>query len=90
MYQPDQRSRSRSPIHTRVEVVDVESGVDFHAESIDLSSNGLAFHAPMEPALGAEMQVVLPALGTGPVGFTVLRIDAAGGGFNVAGVLDRD
>lgn len=88
MPKPDQRRQPRSPIHTAVEVVDIESGVDFHAESIDVSSNGLSFHAPMEPAMGAEMEVTLPTQGTRPARFTVLRIDVRGSGFDVSGSLE--
>lgn len=83
----DQREHPRSPIHTAVEVIDIESGVDFHAETIDVSPQGLSFHAPMEPALGAEMEVTLSHVGTPRAFFTVLRIEPQGSGFNVSGSL---
>lgn len=84
----DQRQHPRSAIHTAVEVIDIESGVDFHAVSIDVSPRGLSFHAPMEPALGAEMEVTLPNVGTSAVQFKVLRVEAVASGFNVAGSLE--
>jgi hypothetical protein len=82
----EQRQHSRSSVHTPVEVVDIESGIDFRAEAIDLSPAGLSFHAPMEPAMGAEMEVNLPFIGTAGR-FTVLRITQTSTGFHVAGVL---
>ena len=83
----DQRRHPRSSIHTPVEVVDIESGVDFHAESIDVSPGGLRFHAAMEPALGAEMEVTLRDVGTRPTKFVVTRIQVRGTGYDVAGTL---
>ena len=83
----DQRRHSRSLIHTPVEVLDIESGVDFHAESIDVSPGGLAFHAPMEPALGADMEVTFANYGTGPARFIVTRIERRAGGYDIAGTL---
>jgi hypothetical protein len=44
---------------TTVGVVDIESGIEFSGNGKDLSSEGLAFRAPMEPSVGADMQVVL-------------------------------
>ena len=85
MPQQDQRSDSRRKLDADLYVVDIESGVEFRAEAIDTCRGGLAFHAPMEPALGAEMEVTMP--GGAPSAFKVLRIDATGRGFNVAGQL---
>ncbi len=83
----EQRQHPRSSIHTAVEVIDIESGVDFRAETIDVSPHGLSFRAPMEPAVGAEMEVTLSNVGNPPAHFTVTRVEPVGNGFNVAGVL---
>ncbi|MBK7859227.1 MAG: PilZ domain-containing protein [Archangiaceae bacterium] len=84
----EQRQHPRTPFQTTVEVIDIESGVDFLAESIELSPRGLSFLAPMEPALGAEMEVTLRRVGTAPARFTALRIDQTPRGYVVAGSLD--
>jgi hypothetical protein len=81
----DQRSDVRIALESDVYVVDIESGVEFHADAIDTCRGGLSFHAPMEPALGAEMEVTFP--GRPATAFRVLRIDMASEGFTVAGTL---
>jgi hypothetical protein len=85
MPRQDQRSDARQKLDANLYVVDIESGVEFSAEAIDTCRGGLSFHASMEPALGAEMEVTVP--GRGPSAFKVLRIDATGGGYHVAGQL---
>jgi hypothetical protein len=87
MTQPNQRQFTRSPLESTVDVVDIESGIGFRADAVDICDRGLSFHAPMEPALGADMQVTLTE--AGPVDFKVLRIKPTGKGFSVAGVLGR-
>lgn len=77
---------------TAVGVIDVESGVEFFGDGTDLSSEGLAFRAPMEPCVGADMQVVLRGrdarLSPLRANFKVLRVTPAGaGGWDVAGTL---
>ena len=83
MTQQDQRLSSRSSLDSTVEVVDIESGIGFRASGMDVSDNGLAFHAPMEPALGADMYVKLGETGV-PAEFKVVRIEAKDKGFMVA------
>jgi hypothetical protein len=85
MPRQDQRSDARSKLDANLYVVDIESGVEFQAEAIDTCRGGLAFHSPMEPAMGAELEVTVP--GRGASAFKVLRIDAAGAGYHVAGQL---
>ncbi|MCU0698981.1 MAG: PilZ domain-containing protein [Myxococcaceae bacterium] len=92
MTTPNQRRFTRLTLeHTSVGVVDVESGVEFTAEGKDLSGEGLRFHAPMEPSLGADMQVLLrgsdPRLSPLRATFRVLRVTKAPSGWDVAGTL---
>ncbi len=85
MTQPNQRHSNRSSLDAEVEVIDIESGIDFRAEGIDVSESGLSFHASMEPALGAQMQVKLGGGGAAQAEFKVLRIVRDAQGFTVAG-----
>src|SRR4051812_17457943 len=71
----DQRHDARQKLDADLHIVDIESGVEFHAEAIDTCGGGLSFHAAMEPALGAEMEVTVP--GRSLSVFKVLRISAA-------------
>lgn len=84
MTQPDQRHSSRSPIARPIDVLDIESGIGFRASAVDVSDGGLAFHAPMEPALGADMYVTLDGSGA-QAPFKVVRIQPTDQGFTVAG-----
>ena len=84
MTQPNQRHSSRSSLDSSVEVLDIESGIDFRASGLDVSEGGLSFHAPMEPAMGAQMQV---KVGETAAEFKVLRIEPRENGFTVAGTL---
>jgi hypothetical protein len=83
----DQRQQERTRHETGVHVVDIESGVEFPAETIDVSRGGLCFHASMEPALGAEMEISFGGRSDSKSLFKVLRIDARTQGYRVAGVL---
>lgn len=85
MTQPNQRHSSRSSLDSPVEVVDIESGIGFRARGLDMSDGGLSFHAPMEPALGAQMQVTLGEGNAARSEFKVLRIERDAQGFTVAG-----
>lgn len=84
MTQHDQRNSSRSSLDSDVEVEDIESGIGFRATGVDISEGGLSFHAPMEPALGADMYVKLAA-DRAPTPFKVVRIEPRDNGFTVAG-----
>lgn len=88
MTQPNQRHSSRSAIDSAIEVVDIESGIGFRAAGLDMSDRGLSFHAPMEPALGAEMYVKLDSAAA-PTEFKVVRIQPKHNGFTVAGIHTR-
>jgi hypothetical protein len=81
----EQRREARSKLNADLYVVDIDSGIEFRAEAIDTCRGGLSFHATLEPALGADMEVTIPGRATSA--FKVLRIDAAMKGFNVAGQL---
>lgn len=87
----EQRQDPRQPLQqVHVEVVDVESGVEFAADGKDLSAQGLAIHTVLEPAMGADMQVTVH--GETPVRATlqVTRVEpTASGGYEVAGRLLR-
>ena len=77
---------------TSVGIIDIESGVEFAGDGRDLSSEGLSFRAPLEPSLGADMQVVLSGKDTRlpplRASFRVLRVTPAStGGWDVAGTL---
>ncbi len=85
MTQSDQRNSSRSSLDSDVEVLDIESGIGFRASGVDISDGGLSFHAPMEPALGADMYVKLGSTPAEPAEFKVLRIEPRANGFTVAG-----
>ena len=87
MTQPNQRRFNRSSIDSPVEVLDIESGIGFRADAVDVSDGGLAFRAPMEPALGAQMYVTLGDGSGTPSEFKVLRIVPSDHGFTVAGAL---
>jgi hypothetical protein len=94
MTTPNQRRFTRLTLEdTSVGVIDVESGVEFTAEGTDLSGEGLRFRSPMEPSLGADMQVILtgsdPRLAPLRATFRVLRVAKASPGWDVAGSLHR-
>ena len=77
---------------TSVGIIDIESGVEFSGDARDLSSEGLAFRAPLEPSIGADMHVVLSGndsrLPPLRASFRVLRVTpASAGGWDVAGTL---
>ena len=79
---------------TAVGVVDIESGVEFAGHGRDLSSEGLAFRSPLEPCVGADMQVVLRGTDTRleplRASFHVLRVTpVAQGSWHVAGTLHQ-
>jgi hypothetical protein len=82
----DHRHDARAPLAAPLHVVDIESGVEFPAAAIDGTGTGLAFDAPMEPALGAEMEVTFRDSGASSL-FKVLRIEVGSTGFRVAGTL---
>lgn len=81
----EQRRAPRTRLDATIEVVDIESGIEFRAETIDTCSAGLSFRAPMEPAMGAELEVTLE--GQPRAAFKVLRISPSDEGFDVAGEL---
>ncbi len=85
MTQPNQRHSNRSSLDSPVEVVDIESGIGFRASGLDVSDGGLSFHAPMEPAMGAQMFVTCGEGSGAPLEFKVLRIKPSDKGFTVAG-----
>jgi hypothetical protein len=87
----EQRHDSRSLLHaTQVSLVDVESGVEFAASGKNLSSGGVAFHADLEPALGADMRVSVGGARPVEAELKVVRVERSPeGGFDVAGRLVR-
>ncbi|MBX7098936.1 MAG: PilZ domain-containing protein [Myxococcaceae bacterium] len=89
MIRIDLRRTSRSASERPLEVMDIESGIGFRARGLDASEHGLAFHAPMEPALGAQMYVT-PGDGSGPqTEIEVVRIERQTTGFVVAATVRR-
>ncbi|MBE2251295.1 MAG: PilZ domain-containing protein [Myxococcus sp.] len=93
MTSPNLRRFTRLTLEdTSVGVIDIESGVEFAGDGKDLSTDGLKFCAPMEPSIGADMQVVLSGrdarLPPLRASFHVLRVTPAmTGGWDVAGTL---
>lgn len=84
----DQRTDERhDATGTGVEVMDRESGVEFHGDAKNVSGHGLMFHAAMEPPVGAELDV---KLGASRGAMQVTRVaPSAGGGYDIAGRLTR-
>ena len=81
MTQPNQRHSTRSSLDSVVDVVDIESGIGFRANVMNVSDSGVLLEAPMEPAMGAEMYVSLAGTQSE---FKVLRIKPSESGFTVA------
>lgn len=81
----EQRRSPRALFTTDIAVIDVESGVDFTGQALDASEGGLAFYAKMEPALGAEMEVIVPGMTPCRAVFTAARINRTDHGFFIAG-----
>ena len=84
MTKPNQRNSPRTSLDGAVEVLDIESGIEFRASAVNVSDGGLLFDAPMEPALGAQMVVSVPGQASSPQEFKVLRIEPNGPRFTVA------
>ena len=84
----EQRMDDREPLEaTPLNVVDVESGVEFDGAAMNRSGHGLAFHASMEPPVGADLQVTLSGERSK---VRVLRVEPTrDGGFDVAGRITR-
>ncbi len=79
----EQRQDDRQDVEAvSLSVIDLESGVEFAGEARNVSGRGLMFHASMEPAIGADMQVMLSGKKSN---IRVLRVEAADQGFAVAG-----
>lgn len=72
-----------------VAVVDHESGVEFSGEGLNASAKGLAFHASMEPPVGADLQVTLRGQKNLTAALRVTRVEKKSAGFDVAGRLSR-
>jgi hypothetical protein len=86
----DQRQADRTPLEdTTVEVVDLESGVEFSGRAHDVSSGGLSFRAAMEPPVGADMKVKLSGGASLRGELHVTRVDQTASGFRVAGRLSK-
>lgn len=84
----EQRDAERTELQdTTVDVIDVESGVEFHGRGLDVSASGLAFHAALEPALGADMKVSLKGARSLAGELHVTRVTRTPSGFDVAGRL---
>lgn len=86
----EQRQSDRTELSdTVVEVIDIESGVEFSGEGLDLSGSGLAFRSPMEPPLGADIKVTLKGTRALTADLRVTRVESRGGRYAVAGTLSR-
>lgn len=82
----EQRQDDRQDLDTSLSVIDLESGVEFAGEARNVSGHGLMFHASMEPAVGADMQVTLSGKKSN---IRVLRVEPDDQGFAVAGRITR-
>ena len=86
----EQRQDDRQHLEdTSIAVVDLESGVEFEGDGKNLSSRGLLFHAGLEPAVGADMQVTLSGQKSMKARIQVVRVSPHAGGFDVAGRITR-
>ena len=86
----EQRQDDRQDLDaTSLCVVDVESGVEFEGEGRNLSGRGLLFHAAMEPAVGADLQVTMSGEKSMCASVRVVRVEVKGQGFDVAGRITR-
>lgn len=81
----EQRQDDREHLEaTSISVVDLESGVEFEGDGKNLSGHGLLFHAAMEPAVGADMQVTLCGQKSMKARVRVVRVEPRSGGYDVA------
>jgi hypothetical protein len=78
----EQRQDNREVFETSLAVIDLESGVEFAGDVKNRSKHGLLFHAALEPALGADMQLTLEGR---RASIQVVRVEPSGNGFDVAG-----
>ena len=86
----EQRQDDRQHLEdTSIAVIDLESGVEFEGDGKNVSGRGLLFHAAMEPAIGADMQVTLSGATSMKARIQVVRVQPAAGGFDVAGRITR-
>lgn len=86
----DQRQDPRQSLtDAEVRVIDDESGVAFTALGSNLSTSGLAFTAPMEPPVGASMDVTVAGADALRAKLEVTRVRSTDTGFEVAGRLRR-
>lgn len=86
----EQRTDNRHDLeHTTVEVLDLESGVEFEGEASNLSGSGLSFRSVMEPPVGADMRVTLQGQEALSAQLHVTRVQPVADGFQVAGRLSR-
>ena len=86
----EQRQDDRQDLDAAsLSVVDVESGVEFEGEGKNLSGHGLLFHASMEPAVGADLQVTMSGKQTMRASVRVVRVEVKEQGFDVAGRITR-
>jgi hypothetical protein len=84
----EQRQANRHSLEeTSVDVVDMDSGVEFAGEACNLSGTGLSFRASMEPPVGADMKVTLKGRKNLSARLHVTRVQRDGAGFEVAGRL---
>lgn len=86
----EQRQDDRQDLDaTSLCVVDVESGVEFEGAGKNLSGRGLLFHASMEPAVGADLQVTMAGEKPLRASVRVVRVEVKEQGFDVAGRITR-
>jgi hypothetical protein len=86
----EQRLADRTELSdTTVQVVDVESGVEFRGEGLNVSGGGLSFRSELEPPIGADMKVTLKGARSLSAELKVTRVEKQDSGFAVAGTLSR-
>lgn len=86
----EQRLADRTDLSdTTVQVVDVESGVEFKGEGLNLSGGGLSFSSELEPPVGADMKVTLKGARALQAELRVTRVEKKDSRFAVAGKLTR-
>lgn len=86
----EQRQADRTDLSdTQVDIIDVESGVEFSGEGLNVSCTGLSFRSEMEPPVGADMKITLKGTRGLKADLRVTRVEKKDGRFAVAGQLSR-
>ena len=88
MNTPEQRQSQRSsPTRAAVSITDVESGVEFNGDVMNVSLGGVMLHAPMQPVIGADLELKFEHPESPMLRLQVVRVERQREGFDIAGHL---